>query len=303
MTKQTGALAWVLMAVLSLIWGSSFILIKRGLDVFSAGEVGAIRIIAASTFLLPFAIKGLKNVQRKDWVLLLCVGLFGSFIPAFLFAKAQTQIPSSVAGILNALTPLFTMIIGAVFYSQKFTAKTVLGLIIGFGGTVVLILAGTGGDLSALNYYALLVVLATIFYGANLNLIKFKIPDLRARTITSISLMLVGPLAIAYLFIMTPFVDKLASEEGAYFSLGAIVLLGVMGTAIALILFNQLVKITTPIFTSSVTYLIPIVAVIWGILDGEQLFLGHYLGMAAIIFGVYLANRKKKPIQPAQVPK
>ena len=303
MTKQTGALAWVLMAVLSLIWGSSFILIKRGLDVFSAGEVGAIRIVAASVFLLPIAVHGMKKVQKKDWFLLLCVGFFGSFIPAFLFAKAQTQIPSSVAGILNALTPLFTMIIGAVFYSQKFTPRTVLGLIIGFGGTVVLILAGTGGDLSALNYYALLVVLATIFYGANLNLIKFKIPDLNARTITSISLALVGPLGIVYLFFMTPFVDKLTSVEGAYFSLGAIVLLGIMGTAIALILFNQLVKMTTPIFTSSVTYLIPIVAVIWGILDGEELFLGHYLGMAAIIFGVYLANRKKKPVQPAQVPK
>ncbi|HNP17438.1 MAG TPA: DMT family transporter [Fulvivirga sp.] len=294
MTKQTSLTAWIFMGVLSLIWGSSFILIKRGLDVFNAGEVGAIRIIAASVFLVPFAIQGLKNVKRNHWILLFCVGLFGSFLPAFLFAKAQTEISSSVAGILNALTPLFTVIIGSLFFSQKFTSKTVMGLVIGFGGTVMLILAGSGGDIKSLNYYALYVVLATIFYGANLNLIKYKIPDLRARTITSISLALVGPLAVTYLFSYTTFTTKMAEVDGALFSLGAIVLLGVMGTAIALILFNQLVKITTPIFTSSVTYLIPIVAVIWGLLDGEELSAGHYLGMIAIIFGVYLANRKKK---------
>jgi drug/metabolite transporter (DMT)-like permease len=296
MTKQKSLTAWILMGVLSLIWGSSFILIKRGLDVFDAGEVGAIRIIAASVFLLPFAIQGLKNVERRHWVLLFSVGLFGSFLPAFLFAKAQTQIASSVAGILNALTPLFTMIIGAIFYSQKFNAKTILGLIIGFGGTVMLILAGSGGDIKSLNFYAFYVILATVFYGANLNLIKYKIPDLRARTITSISLALVGPFAITYLLTFTNFTTKVVQVDGALFSLGAIVLLGVMGTAIALILFNQLVKITTPIFTSSVTYLIPIVAVIWGLLDGEELFTGHYLGMIAIIFGVYLANRKKKAV-------
>jgi drug/metabolite transporter (DMT)-like permease len=297
MIKQTNAVAWLLMAVLSLIWGSSFILIKRGLDVFSAGEVGAIRIIAASIFLLPFALQGLKNIERKHWILLFCVGLFGSFIPAFLFAKAQTQLPSSVAGILNALTPLFTMIIGALFFTQRFTLRTVIGLIVGFVGTVILIMAGSGGNLNSLNFYGLYVVIATIFYGANLNLIKYKIPDLRARTITSISLALVGPIALIYLFGFTPFVTKVSEVEGAYFSLGAIVLLGVMGTAIALILFNQLVKITTPIFTSSVTYIIPIVAVVWGLFDGEELFLGHYLGMIAIIFGVYLANRKKKAIE------
>ncbi|MEQ8925686.1 MAG: DMT family transporter [Fulvivirga sp.] len=294
MEKNTNLIAGFLLAILAIIWGSSFILIKRGLDVFDAGEVGAIRIIAASVFLIPFAIQGLKNIEKRHWKLLLAVGFFGSLLPAFLFAKAQTQIASSVAGILNALTPLFTMIIGALFFTQKFTARTVLGLIIGFGGTVILILAGPVGSIASLNYYALYVVLATIFYGANLNLIKFKIQDLRARTITSLSLALVGPLAAIYLFGATDFINKVSTVDGALFSLGAIVLLGVMGTAIALILFNQLVKITSPIFTSSVTYLIPIVAVMWGIWDGELLYPGHYIGMVAIILGVYLANRKKK---------
>ena len=294
MTKNTSFLAIALLALLALIWGSSFILIKRGLDVFDAGEVGALRIVAASLFLVPLSLAGLRKVKRHEWKFLLAVGFFGSLLPAFLFAKAQTQIASSVAGILNALTPLFTMIIGAVFFTQRFTLRTVIGLIIGFFGTIILILAGPGGSVGAVNYYALFVVLATIFYGANLNIIKFKLPDLQARTITSISLGLVGPMAAIFLFSATDFVNKLNHVEGAYWSMGAVVLLGVMGTAIALIFFNQLVKITNPIFTSSVTYIIPIVAVLWGIWDGEQLFPGHYIGMVAIIAGVYLANKKKQ---------
>ena len=276
---------------LSIIWGSSFILIKKGLIVYTAGEVGALRIAAASIFLLPLAIKGLKQVKTRHWKLLLCVGFFGSLLPAFLFAKAQTQIPSSVAGILNALTPLFTMLLGVLFFDQRFGWRAVIGLIIGFLGTVFLIVAGSGGDLSDLNYYGLYVVLATIFYGANLNLIKFHIYDLGARAITSISLLMVGPMAIIYLFTATTFIAH-SQQEGALFAFSAIVILGILGTAIALVIFNQLVKITSPIFTSSVTYLIPIVAVGWGIFDGEKLFLGHYLGMAMIIAGVYIARRR-----------
>ncbi len=294
MTKNVNAIAIVLLAILSLIWGSSFILIKRGLDVFSAGEVGALRIVAASVFLLPLAVKGIRSTEKKHWKFLLAVGFFGSLLPSFLFATAQTEIPSSVAGILNALTPLFTMLIGAIFFSQKFTNQTIFGLIIGFVGTIILIMAGSGGDISSLNYYAFYVVLATIFYGANLNLIKFRIPDLNAKTITSLSLALVGPMAAAYLFIKTDFLYKLYEVDGGLEAAGAVILLGVVGTAIALILFNKLVKITSPVFTSSVTYIIPIVAVIWGLLDGEFLYSGHYIGMVAIILGVYLANRKKK---------
>ncbi|MBL6449830.1 DMT family transporter [Fulvivirga sp. 29W222] len=296
MTKENNPnlLAWGLLLILALIWGSSFILIKRGLDIFSAGEVGAIRIVSASLFLLPFGISRLKTVQKKHWIFLFSVGMFGSFLPAFLFAKAQTHIPSSVAGIINALTPLFTMILGALFFTQKITAKTAIGLITGFLGTAALILAGSGGNVSEFNLYGLYVVLATIFYGANLNIIKFKMPDLTAMAITSVSLLIVGPVAITYLFVFTNFANTVQTVDGALFSLGAVVVLGVMGTALALILFNQLVKITSPIFASSVTYLIPIIAVLWGLLDGERLYIGHYLGLVLIILGVYLANRNKK---------
>lgn len=261
---------------------------------FMPGEVGAIRIISASLVLLPFAFNNLKNLKKSHWLLLFCVGMFGSFLPAFLFAKAQTNLPSSVAGIVNALTPLFTMIIGALFFVQRVTLRTLVGLLIGFAGTIALVLAGSGGEVTEFNFYTLYVVLATIFYGANLNIIKFKIPDLSARAITSVSLMIVGPPAAIYLFLFTDFTQKVQHVEGAMTALGAVVLLGVMGTAIALILFNQLVKLTSPIFTSSVTYLIPVIAVFWGLFDGEKLYPGHYIGLVLIILGVYLSNRSKR---------
>lgn len=293
MAKREDFIAWGLLLILALVWGSSFILIKKGLIVYSPGQVGAIRILSASLFLLPLSLRRLRGISKKHWLLLLSVGLAGSFIPAFLFAKAQTNLPSSVAGILNALTPLFTMLIGAMFFSQKITLKTTIGLVMAFAGSVVLIVGGSGGNISQLNLYALLVVLATIFYGINLNLIKYKISELPAKTITSISLLIVGPAAAFYLFGFSDFVERTQNNSEAWLSLGSLILLGIMGTAIALVLFNYLVKITTPIFTSSVTYIIPAVAVIWGIFDGEELYLAHYLGMAFIIVGVYLANRKK----------
>ena len=294
MPKNFPAIAYILLIVLALIWGSSFILIKRGLDVFSPGEVGAIRILAAAIFLIPISVFRLKKINKNQWKLLLFVGLVGSFIPAFLFAKAQTQIDSSIAGILNALTPLFVMSLGAFFFKQVITRNVALGLAIGFLGTIFLMLAGSGTDITEINYYALFIVVATICYGANVNLIKFKISDIDAKSITSVSLLIVSPLAALYLFVATQFVHKIRFVDGAVISLGFVSLLGIMGTAIALVLFNHLVKITTPIFTSSVTYLIPIIAVMWGILDGETLLIGHYLGMAAIIFGVFLANRKQR---------
>ncbi len=289
--NRTELLAWGLLLLLSLIWGSSFILIKKGLLIYSASEVGAIRIVSAYLFLIPLAVKSLKGLDYKQWLLLLTVGMFGSFLPAFLFAKAQTELPSSIAGILNALTPLFTMLVGAVLFSQKTNLRMFSGLVLGFFGCGILILSGSEGKIN-FNYYGLFVVLATIFYAANLNLIKFKLSDLPARTITSLSLFIVGPVASFHLLVNTEFLTKTVEIEGAYLALGALGLLGILGTAVALILFNQLVKITSPIFTSSVTYIIPLVAVVWGLMDGEQLFFGHYIGMGFIIFGVYLVNKR-----------
>ena len=287
---------WVFLIVLALIWGSSFILIKRGLEIFSPGEVGAYRIVAAATFLLPLSLPRIKTLNRKQIQNLLLVGLVGSFIPAFLFAKAQTQLSSSLTGVLNALTPLFVVLIGALFFSSKITLRNGIGLGIAFIGVVILVTVKEGADFgtfSAINAYAFFVILACICYGFNLNLIKFRFEKLKPIEITAISLLVVLPMALIYLIAGTDFSYKVTQVDGALEALGYLTLLGVFGTAIALILFNIMVKKVTAVFASSVTYFIPIVAIFWGVLDGEVLLLGHYIGIAAVILGVWFGNRKR----------
>lgn len=284
--------AIVLLIILTLIWGTSFILIKLGLRVFAPNEVGALRVTAAGLFLLPAALVRIKELTKDHYWKLFLSGMMGIFIPAFLFATAQTRMDSSVAGMLNTLTPIFTLIVGSVIFKIKFRTLAVIGIMLGFVGAIVLMFARSGGELGSINVFALLIVIACIFYASNLNFIKYKITDLNALTITSTSVLLISPLAIVYLLAFTDFTTKLNTVDGAWKACGFVVLLGVMSTAIATFLFNRLVKISTPLFASSVTYLMPIVAVGWGLLDGESLGLGHFIGMAAVIAGVYLANRK-----------
>lgn len=284
--------SYLTLGVLTLIWGTSFILIKKGLVVFSPGEVASIRVAAASLFLLPLALTKLKGLKPSHYWKLFLSGMLGIFLPSFLFSAAQTKIDSSVAGIINCLTPIWTMIMGAMFFDLRFRKISIVGIIIGFGGTVLLVLSRSDGRLSGINLYALLIVLATAMYGINLNFVKFRIQDIRSLTITSVSVLLIGPLALIYLFGFTEFTTKLTTVDGAWKAMGFVVLLAVMSTAVATVLFNRLIKNTTPVFASSVTYLMPIVAVGWGLLDNEKLYIGHYFGMVAIIGGVYLANKK-----------
>ncbi len=293
MSENLKATSVFLMIILALIWGSSFILIKQGLKVFSPDQVGALRVSSAFLFLIPSALSRIKDLKNHHFPTLFFSGMLGIFIPAFLFAFAQTHMSSSVAGIMNTLTPMFTMVIGVLLFSQRFRAIAIVGIVLGFGGTVLLILSREGGQITGINYYALLIVLACLCYGMNLNYIKFKIADLRALTITSISVVLIGPFALIYLLGFTDFITQLQTAPGGWEAFGFILLLGMMGTAIATILFNRLVKISTPLFASSVTYIIPIVAVMWGVLDNEKLVAGHIIGMVAIVAGVYLANRKR----------
>lgn len=291
--KNTKVLAWTILVILALVWGTSFILIKRGLEVYSAGEVGALRILAACFFLLPVSLPKLRKLSAKHLKLLLGIGMLGSFIPAFLFAFGQTKLDSGITGVLNGLTPIFVLLVGATLFKQKFEKAKYIGVVLAFIGTAILLTAGADGGLSGFNYYAIFIVIATMCYGMNLNIIKYYLSDLNAVVITGVSILLVGPFAGVYLLIGTDFSEKLATEPGALEALGYVSLLGVMSTSIALILFNRLVQITTPIFSSMVTYLIPIVALTWGILDGERLVTGQLLGIAAILIGVFITNRGK----------
>jgi drug/metabolite transporter (DMT)-like permease len=292
--SESALKAWGFLIILALVWGSSFILIKRGLEVYSPGEVGALRIVFAGMVLLPLSLPRLKGLNKRQVKNLIIVGLVGSFIPAFLFAKAQTQLSSSLTGVFNAMTPLFVVIIGALFFNSRITRRNAIGLVIAFIGVVILLMVKEGGlgNFNEINAYALLVLLACACYGLNLNIIKYRFVELKPVAITAISLSIVLPVALIFLFTSTQFSFKILHVEGAVQAAGYIAILGIVGTALALILFNVMVKVATPVFASSVTYLIPVVAIMWGLLDGEVLLAGHYFGIIAVIFGVWVGNRR-----------
>ena len=294
-SSSTNFLAWSLLIVLSIIWGSSFILMKKGLVAFDPGEIAALRIFSASLFLFPIAVRNLRQIKtRKQWIFLFASGFLGSLIPAFLFPLAQTRIDSAVTGVLNALTPFFTILIGGILVGAKFNKRIKLGIFIGFLGSIILVTAGSGYDLTQINYYALLIVLATILYGLNVNILKYYLGDIRPVHITSFSMMLIGPFSLVYLLVYADVLQTLKSDLNNLIPLSYIIFLGVVGTAISLILFNKLVKITNIVFSSSVTYLIPVVAVILGLIDNEVLLNQHYAGMVFIVLGVLLANKGRR---------
>tara|TARA_X000001036_G_C20623252_1_gene784007 strand:+ start:183 stop:1076 length:894 start_codon:yes stop_codon:yes gene_type:complete len=291
MNKKYPTLAWILFLALSMIWGSSFILIKKGLTSLNPEEVAALRIASASLVLLPFAAKRIKEINKKNIASLILVGFMGSLLPAFFFALAQTKLPSALTGIMNALTPFFTIIISVLFFREKPEKRVYFGVILGFLGTLFLISTRENGQIS-FNCYAFFVVAATILYGINANLIKHYLNFMKSLSIASLSLIMIGPLAIIYLLFLTPFSAHI-HEPKVLIASCYIIILGVFGTALALILFNKMVQLTNAVFSTSVTYLIPIISVFWGFIDGEQLSLLQLISMLTIMTGIFIANSKK----------
>lgn len=284
--------SWILLIILSLIWGSSFILIKRGLEVFSPTQVGTIRISFAFLFMLPLAIRHIKKIPREKWKIVFFTGLVGNLIPAILFALAETKLESSLTGILNALSPLFTLIIAIYIFKYEIKFGQILGLGLGFIGTIGLSFVNDSGRFGNMNIYVWLIVIATICYAISLNFIKAYLDGISSIIITALAMLSIGPLSLIYLF-STDFFKKLMFISGAFESLGYLAILGVFGTAIGLILYTRLIQMTTAIFASSVTYLIPIVAIFWGLFDNESLYPLHYAGMFLVLFGIYIVNKTK----------
>jgi drug/metabolite transporter (DMT)-like permease len=266
---------------------------KKGLTAFNPAEIAGIRIVAATLFLLPIALRNIKNIGRKQIYFLFISGFFGSLLPAFLFPLAQTNIDSGVTGILNALTPLFTILLGAMFFHVRLNLRIISGILIGFIGCIILVMASETGNELKMNYFALFIILATILYGLNVNILKFYLGDLKPIHIASISMFMIGPFALLYLSLFSNIRPTLMNNWSNLLPFFYVVILGVVGTAIAMSLFNKLIKITNTIFASSVTYLIPIIAIVWGLIDGEILHIQHYIGMIAIIVGVLVANKGK----------
>ncbi|MNF38067.1 putative amino-acid metabolite efflux pump [compost metagenome] len=283
-------LKWVYLAILSLVWGSSFILIKKGLIGLTAFQLGSLRIIFAALFLLLIGFKTLVKIPRHQWKFIALTSMFGTFIPAYLFAIAQTQIDSSVSSILNSLTPLNTLILGALFFGLNFRRNQIFGVLIGLIGSALLILNGAIHHPEQNYYYAILVLIASICYATNVNLIKKHLHDLTPLSITTGNfLVLLFPASIILFF--SGFFDTVQIQEVQQ-SVLFIMILGVVGTGIANILFFKLIQMSSPVFATSVTYLIPVVAFFWGLLDNEMLTPVQFIGAFIILIGVYLSAKK-----------
>jgi drug/metabolite transporter (DMT)-like permease len=287
MSKQ---LKWVYLTVLALIWGSSFILIKKGLIGLTAYQLGSLRIIFAALFLLLIGFKSLMKIPKQQWKFVALTSVFGTFMPAYLFAIAETEIDSSITAILNSLTPLNTLILGAAFFGITFRRSQIWGVIIGLFGSMLLVFNGAVNHPEQNYYYAILVLIASICYAINVNLIKRFLPDLSALSITTGNFaVLLVPASLILFF--TGFFDVIHVVEVQH-SLLFILVLGVLGTGIANIIFFKLIQISSPVFATSVTYLIPIVAFFWGLLDNEMLTFVQFIGAFIILIGVYLSAKK-----------
>ncbi|MBK7447279.1 MAG: EamA family transporter [Ignavibacteria bacterium] len=282
--------SWILLLILSIIWGSSFILIKRGLVYFTPLQVGTLRITFAFLVMLPFALKRIKKVSGDKWKFFAFTGLISNLVPAVLFALAQTKLESSLTGILNALSPLFTLIFAVLMFKFKPNSFQIGGFVLGMAGTVGLSLVNSSGGIGNMNVYVWLIVLATICYALSLNFIKYFLSDVNSLTITSLSLLIAGPFSIIIL-LSTDFLGRLNFSSEIVFAISCIAVLGILGTAIALVLYTKLIHMNSPLFASSVTYLVPVVAIMWGVWDGEVLFPLHFAGMVLILLGIYFINK------------
>ena len=283
-------LKWVYLIILSLIWGSSFILIKKGLVGLSAMQLGSLRIIFAALFLMVIGAKSVPIIPRPKWKYIALTSLFGTFIPVYLFAIAETEIDSSITAILNALTPLNTLLFGATFFGITFQKKQIWGVFIGLIGSVLLVLNGAINNPGHNYYYAILVIIATICYAINANLLKRFLSDLSPLSITTGNFMVLLLPALSVLY-FSGFFEVIHINKVQH-SVLFIMLLGVLGTGIANILFFKLIQMSSPVFATSVTYLIPIGAFFWGFLDNEILTSVQFFGDFVILIGVYLSAKK-----------
>ncbi len=281
---------YFILAILSLIWGSSFILIKLGLEYFTPMQVGALRIFIAALAFIPITVVKRKQIDWSLWPFFLIVGLTGSGLPSFFFPLAQEELSSSIAGILNSLTPLFTLLIGAWIFRTSISYSKIFGVIIGLVGAVLLILLGDDLAINEKLYYGFYIVLATICYGTSVNVAKAKMNHVDPTLLMSTAFLFVLPLSIVALIwsgTHTTVIETPGVGTGIFF----VGILSLLSTFYASILFYKMVQRTNPVFGSSVTYLIPIVGLFWGVLDGESFGIFHVFGMALIMVGVYFSRK------------
>ena len=284
---------WVYLIGLAFIWGSSFILMKRGLVGLSAFQMGALRITFAAIFLFIYDFKSVFEIPKDKYKWIVITAVLSTFLPVFLFAYAQTKIASSIVAVLNSLMPVFALIVSAVFFGVVILKRQILGVLIGLVGTIILILSRSSIGTNQNSIYGLLVILASIGYASNINILKHFMKDVSAVSITVGNFLVLIIPALMILYFTSFFTVETLSDPVVQKSVGYIAILSLFGTAFAKILFNQLIKISSSVFSASVTYLIPMVAILWGIWDGETFNIIQILGAFAILVGVYLVSGKK----------
>lgn len=294
MTKELRS--FLLLLVLACIWGSSFILMKKGmytLDgevIFTAPQVGALRMLIAGLALSPFAVMHVKKIKTwKQFVALSIVGFTGNFFPAFLFTYAETGLSSGFAGMLNSFTPIFTILIGFMIFKVRLNFIQLIGVFIGTSGIVLLMIAGKSLSMTGTWFHILAIVLATFMYAISLNTIKHTLQMFTAIEITSLAFFIVLiPAAIANFTFGTA--QTFQTSEHALHGLGYITILSLVGTAFAVVLFNRIISVSSALFASSVTYFIPIVAVLIGLYFGEKISWGQVGSMLIVLIGVFIVN-------------
>jgi len=284
---------WLLFLALSIIWGSSFILMKHSKEELSAPQIAALRIFTAGVIFLPLAVFHIAKIPRKKILTIILSGVTGNLLPAFLFASAIARnIDSSLAAILNSLTPIFVVLIALVIFRDKIKTQKIIGVLIGFAGLTLLFLLWKGVSFENFKY-ALLILLATVLYGVNVNVVGHflkEIPSLYIATI-SLSFMIIPTTWVLW---QENFLQLSFNESTVQWAIVEAAILGIVGSAIASALFYILIKRAGGVFASLVTYGVPFIGILWGILDGEKITIKQVACLGIILFGVYLANLPDK---------
>ncbi len=288
---QNTKLKWFYLVVLSLVWGSSFILIKKSLIGLTPLQLGALRTVFAAVFLFSIGFRSIKTINGKEWKWITISAFVGTFIPAFLFAFAETEIDSGITSILNSLTPLITFVLGVLVFSIRFSKNQLIGVVVGLLGSIGLIWEGASINPDQNYNYAFLVIIATFGYGINVNIIKRYLQHISPMAIANGNFVVLVIPALIVLYFAGFFNLNLVSDAVIHTSILYMAILAVIGTGIAKLMFNKLVQISTPVFASSVTYTMPIIALVWGLWDGEKFSLYQLLASCVIVFGVYLTNK------------
>ena len=284
---------WFYLAILSLIWGSSFILIKKGLVGMSSFQVASLRIIFAAIVIFIYSYNSLLKIPKKSWKWILITAYTGTFFPVYLISYGQTEIESGLASIITTITPINTLIVGIIFFGLVYTKKQLLGLLIGLIGAILLIYEASEADINVNIYYSFFIYMTTIGYAASVNLIKNYLTEISPEAVTAGIFISISPPALLVLFLSDFFSLNFDNTE-VLNSIIFVFILGVFSSAIAQTLFNKFVKIASPLFAAAVTYTMPIIAIFWAILDGETLTTMQFFATAVILTGVYMVNKKKQ---------